>query len=113
MQEFKLLGTLLPSMGALRKIVDGIREKYQIPEVLPEDQQLAETLRAERRPEEWRAVFDDLERAIRTEIPIGAPELTKMLEGALKITEGPGGDVGQEGAATGDSARLSEGSRSN
>ncbi len=101
MQEFKLLGTLLPSMGALRKILERIREKYNIPPVLPEDEQLAETLRAERTPEEWRAVFADLEREIRAEIRIGPPELTKLLEGAVQIASTAPDAIAKESAAGG------------
>lgn len=85
MQESKLLGTLLPSMPAMHAILEKIRDKYNIPPVLPEDEQLAETLRAERTPEEWQAVFDDLEWDVRAEVPIVPSAPTNILEGALKI----------------------------
>jgi hypothetical protein len=69
MQASKLLGTLLPSIPVMHAILEKIREKYNSPRVLPEHKQLAEILRAERTPEEWRAVFDDLQRKLQGTTP--------------------------------------------
>lgn len=85
MQESRLLGTWLPSTPVLHGILDKIRQKYNIPEVLPGNKQLAATLRAERTREEWQAVFDDLEREIRAEIQLLPPELDKMVQGVVEI----------------------------
>ncbi len=43
MQGSKLLGTWLPSTSVLHAILDKIRRKYNIPEVLPGNKQLAAT----------------------------------------------------------------------
>jgi len=42
--ETELISKLLPSIPELNKLLRKIREKYNIPEVLPEDEQIAPIL---------------------------------------------------------------------
>jgi len=56
MSQVDLLNRLLPSHPELDEMLRKIREKYDIPEVLPEYEQLAETLSQERTIEEWEAI---------------------------------------------------------
>jgi hypothetical protein len=44
MNETELISKLLPSIPELDELLRRIREKYNIPEVLPEDEQLASIL---------------------------------------------------------------------
>jgi len=37
MQEFKLLSTFLPSSKDFNPIIQAMREKYQLPELCPDD----------------------------------------------------------------------------
>jgi len=63
--EKRLLGMLLPSINSLREILQAVRKKYNIPEVLPENVQLAKTLFQERTLEEWQAIGDEIEAKLR------------------------------------------------
>lgn len=60
----------MPSIDGLREIPQAVREKYSIPEVLPENVQLAETLFQERILEEWLAIGDEIEAKLRENFPI-------------------------------------------
>ena len=68
--ENRLLGILLPSIDGLREILQAVREKYNIPEVLPENVQLAETLFQERTLEEWMAISGEIEAELREKFSI-------------------------------------------
>ena len=61
---------LLPSINSLREILQAVRKKYNIPEVLPENVQLAKTLFQERTLEEWQAIGDEIEAKLRENFPI-------------------------------------------
>ena len=52
MQESNLLGNLLPTIHELYELIKAIREKYNIPLILPDDAQLAVTLAEERTTDE-------------------------------------------------------------
>jgi DNA-directed RNA polymerase specialized sigma24 family protein len=75
----------LPSTPILHAILDKIRQKCNIPEVLPENKRLVESLRAERTAEEWKAVFNDLEQEIRSEIQPLPPEFEKIVQGGAEL----------------------------
>jgi len=108
--ESRLLGIVLPSFPVLRAILDRIREKYDIPPVLPENAQLIETLRAERSQEEWAAVLADLERELDAEVFAFPPQLAQLIQRGTEFAEAPGttGEpVGEtSSAADSGSARL-------
>jgi hypothetical protein len=62
--ENRLLGILLPSIDGLKEILQAIIEEYKIPEVLPENVQLAETLFQERTLEERIEISNEIDRVI-------------------------------------------------
>jgi HEPN domain-containing protein len=61
MNEISLLSKLLPSTPELDELLRKIREKYNIPSILPENVQLAETLSQERTVEEWEGIRQEIE----------------------------------------------------
>src|SRR5271157_4517157 len=80
-----LLDTLLPSTDVLRGILDRIREKYNIPEVMPENEQLAELLQSNDFYD-WKAIRDDLEKELRKELQLLLPqELPMLFQGFMEM----------------------------
>jgi hypothetical protein len=65
MQKTDLLSRLLPSIPEIHKILLTIREKYDLPEVLPENEQLAQLL-LESEFYDWEAIRKDIENELRT-----------------------------------------------
>ena len=62
MSQVDLLKKLLPSISELNEILTKIREKHNIPPVLPEHKQLIETLSQERTLKEWEAIRQEIEK---------------------------------------------------
>jgi hypothetical protein len=87
MNVSKLLNKLLPSSEVVNTILGKIKDKYNIPEVLPENAQLAETLLAERTPDEWRTILEDLENELRVELQLLPPDLEISLQGLTEMAK--------------------------
>src|ERR1700690_814832 len=83
----ELLNKLLPSSGVLNTILKKIKNKYNIPDVLPENEQLAETLLAERTPNEWGAIREDIEKELRIELQLLPPDLEITLQGLTEMAK--------------------------
>jgi len=77
MQLSELLGKLLPGHQDTLPIINAIREKYQIPEILPEDEDFTKILLSNNEID-WQAVRNDIEQQIR-ESDLFLPPATKML----------------------------------
>ena len=84
MLESKLLGTLLPSHPDLFPILERIREKYLIPEIPPDDDELIEILSANEI--DWQAVRKEIEQEVRTNENI-LPESMRKIYAAIKKYE--------------------------
>lgn len=83
MREDKLFGKLLPSHPDLLPILQRIREKYNIPEIAPGDETLAEILGAENEID-LEALHQDIEselRKIPELLPEGTDAIYKILQG--------------------------------
>jgi hypothetical protein len=69
MSQADLLSILVPSIPELNEILKKIREKHNFPEVLPEHEQLIETLFQERTLSAWEAIregiLDSIKKAAR------------------------------------------------
>src|SRR5262245_11240211 len=65
-EELGILSRLLPSLPKLKEMFQKIRRKHQIPEVLPENEQLAETLAQERTLEKWETMRQEIEKTAAT-----------------------------------------------
>jgi len=79
MSQVDLLNRLLPSIPELNEILTKIRDKYLIPEVLPENEQLVETLFQERTLEEWEAIRQEIENELRVWIQPSFSGLDKIV----------------------------------
>lgn len=77
MKQSELLGTLLPGHPDFFPIIKNIREKYQIPEILPEDEDFANILLTNNEID-WQSVRADIEQQIRANEEI-LPPFTGML----------------------------------
>jgi len=64
MSQVELLGKLLPSLPELEEMLRKIREKYDIPEVLLEDEQLVEILKSSDFYD-WPAIRQEIENRLR------------------------------------------------
>jgi len=64
MSQVELLGKLLPSLPELEEMLRKIREKYDIPEVLLEDEQLVELLKSSVFYD-WPAIRQEIENRLR------------------------------------------------
>lgn len=65
MSQVDLLNRLLPSIPELNEILTKIRENHNIPEVLPEHEQLVVSLSQERTLEEWETIRQEIENELR------------------------------------------------
>ncbi len=86
MKESKLLGALLPSHPDLVPIIEAVREKYNLPEIFPDDDPIEEIfLGDEIIPlEEFR---QDIENRVRENLTFMPPETAKMYQSAKSMIE--------------------------
>lgn len=82
MKPSELLGTLIPGHPHLLPIINAVREKYQIPEIRPEDDEFTEILLSNDEID-WQAVREDIERKIRAN-ELLLPPITSMLYKAIQ-----------------------------
>ena len=71
----KLLGIRILGNQEILDILLPIMNKYQIPKILSENQELSETVLAERTPEEWMSIQDEIEHQLRERMNIIPPQL--------------------------------------
>lgn len=86
MKESKFLGALLPSSPDFLPIIEAIREKYNLPEISPDDDPIKEIfLRDEIVPlEEFRREIENL---VCADLAFMPPETAKMYQSAKSIVE--------------------------
>lgn len=83
MLESELLGTLLPTHPDLFPIVEKIREKYLIPEVSPDHDELTEILLAN--DIDWQAVRRDIEREVKANEDLLPASIKKIYDESKKL----------------------------
>ena len=64
-QQAELFGNLTPNIPEINDILKRVREKHNIPEVLPEHEQLVESLFQERTLDEWETIRQEIEDELR------------------------------------------------
>jgi hypothetical protein len=84
MKQSELLGTLMPGNPVIFPIIENIREKYGIPEIRPEDEDMTEVLLTS--DIDWESVHRDIEAQVR-EIPLYEDKQAVALQGIKQLLE--------------------------